>query len=322
MVGREARRLTARFLTGDCLGVLRGLPDESVACCVTSPPYWGLRDYGSDSQIGLEPTPEAYVSALVAVFREVRRALRRDGTLWLNLGDSWAAGRGGTAMPAETLAGGIGGHGDSNAHRGRLAQVPNTKNPNAPIATYQPHRNAGAIGLKHKDMIGIPWRVAFALQADGWYLRSDIIWAKPNPMPESVVDRPTKSHEHVFLLSKSGRYHYDPAAGKEATVDGSGERNMRDVWSIRTRPYREAHFAVMPVGLAERCVLIGCPRGGTVLDPFGGAGTTAYAAEKNGRDSVSIELNGDYVEMAERRLAALVPDASQPSLPFAEQIGA
>ena len=314
--------MIARFLTGDCLEVLRELPDESVSCCVTSPPYWGLRDYGNDSQIGLESTPDEYVGRLVSVFREVRRVLRNGGTLWLNLGDSWAAGRGGTTMPAETLAGGVGGRGDTSAHRGRLAHVPNTKNPNAPIATYQPHRNASAIGLKHKDMIGVPWRVAFALQADGWYLRSDVIWAKPNPMPESVADRPTKSHEHVFLLSKSERYHYDPAASKEATVDGSGERNMRDVWSIQTRPYREAHFAVMPVELAERCLLIGCPRGETVLDPFGGAGTTAFAAEKNGRNSISIELNPEYVAIAERRLEALVPDTSQALLPFVEQIGA
>lgn len=203
-----------KVMEGDCLASLRVLPPACINTCVTSPPYFGLRDYGVDGQIGLEETPDAYVSKLVNVFREVRRVLRDDGTLWLNLGDSYAAGRGGTSMPAETLAGGKGGKGDDTAHRGRLAQVPNGKNPNAPIATYQPHRNAGAIGLKHKDLIGIPWRVAFALQQDGWYLRQDIIWHKPNPMPESVRDRCTKAHEYIFLLSKSPKYYFDSEAIK------------------------------------------------------------------------------------------------------------
>jgi DNA modification methylase len=200
---------------GDCRAVMAGMEPESVHCVVTSPPYWGLRDYGDAGQLGLEPTPEAYVADMVAVFAEVRRVLRSDGTVWLNLGDSYAAGRGGTMMPAETLAGGVSGQGPATAHRGR-PQVPDSLNPNAPAKTYQPHRNAEAIGLKHKDLVGIPWRVAFALQADGWYLRSDIIWSKPNPMPESVTDRPTKSHEYLFLLSKSPRYYFDAKAVAEA----------------------------------------------------------------------------------------------------------
>jgi DNA modification methylase len=172
--------MSVRILVGDCRESMAQLEAKAVQCCVTSPPYFGLRDYGHPGQLGLESTPQEYVDGMVSVFREVKRVLRDDGTLWLNIGDSYAAGRGGTEMPAETLAGGVGGKGDETAHRGRLAQVPNGKNPNAPIAKYQPHRNAGAIGLKHKDMIGIPWMLAFALRADGWYLRSDIIWHKPS----------------------------------------------------------------------------------------------------------------------------------------------
>jgi DNA modification methylase len=190
---------------GDCRAVLEELPAESVHCVVTSPPYWGLRDYGHGEQLGLEPTPEAYVENMVAVFREVRRVLRADGTLWLNLGDSYAAQRGGTTMPAETLAGGKGGFTDDGGRVNRDRHD-----------GYSPTRNASAIGLKHKDLVGIPWRVAFALQADGWYLRSDIIWSKPNPMPESVTDRPTKAHEYLFLLTKSPRYYFDADAVREA----------------------------------------------------------------------------------------------------------
>lgn len=331
--------MTVRILHGDCLEVLRTLPEASVHCCVTSPPYFGLRDYGVAGQIGLEPTPDEFVAKLVAVFREVRRVLRDDGTLWLNLGDSYAAGRGGTAMPAETLAGGVGGKGDVDARRGRLAQVPNGKNPNAPIATYQPHRNAGAIGLKHKDLIGIPWRVAFALQGDGWYLRQDIIWHKPNPMPESVRDRCTKAHEYIFLLAKSGRYYFDADAISEPAVcpEGPGNlrskyaeayeagdekhrtksglvdigpretRNKRSVWTVATQPFKEAHFATFPPALIEPCILAGCPRGGVVLDPFGGAGTTGLVADRHGRDAVLIELNPEYAQMASRRIHSDAP---------------
>jgi DNA modification methylase len=266
---------TQRIIPGDCIAGLRTLPDASVHCCVTSPPYWGLRDYGHDGQIGLESTPEAYVARMVEVFREVRRVLREDGTLWLNLGDSYAAARGGTSMPAETLAGGVSGRGDTVAKRGRESG-------------YTPHRDPAAHGLKHKDLVGIPWRVAFALQADGWWLRQDIIWHKPNPMPESVLDRCTKAHEYVFLLTKSERYYYDAEAVKEpgrdwgtrdrkpgsAFVDGtpgrskqsggkncdfSCGRNRRSVWTITTKPYSGAHFAVMPPDLVEPCIKAGCP---------------------------------------------------------------
>lgn len=273
--------MNARIIVADVLEGLRQLEAESVQCVVTSPPYWGLRDYGTatwhggdpacehrsptmregreedrpmlagsvasnsaqlrlahgaacgrcgavkvDRQIGLEATPEEYSARLVEVFREVRRVLRADGVMWLNLGDCYAAGRSGSIMPAETLAGGVSGKGSDGGyeHRGRLRQVPDTKNPDAPIAAYQPHRNAGAIGLKHKDLVGIPWRVAFALQADGWWLRSDVIWSKPNPMPESVTDRPTRSHEYLFLLSKSARYFYDAEAISEAVAEGTVDR--------------------------------------------------------------------------------------------------
>ena len=322
--------MSVRILNGDCLTVLKTLPDASVQCCVTSPPYWGLRDYGVAGQLGLESTPTEYVAGMVAVFAEVRRVLRNDGTLWLNLGDSYAAGRGGTAMPAETLAGGVGGKGDETAHRGRLAQVPDGKNPNATIAKYQPHRNAGAIGLKHKDLVGIPWRVAFALQADGWYLRQDIIWAKPNPMPESVTDRCTKAHEYLFLLAKSQRYYFDAIAIAEPTITQDGNirdrettrlnntpgrkrmeglttnnyktRNKRSVWTISTQPYSEAHFATFPPALIEPCILAGCPAGGVVLDPFGGAGTTGLVSDRHGRDAILIELNPEYAAMANKRI--------------------
>jgi site-specific DNA-methyltransferase (adenine-specific) len=315
----------SRILTGDCLSILPTLPDHSVNCCVTSPPYFGLRDYGHDGQIGLESTPDEYVSKMVQVFREVRRVLRDDGTLWLNLGDSYAAQRGGSPMPAETLAGGISGHGDKVAKRGRES-------------AYLPHRNAASLGLKHKDLIGIPWRVAFALQADGWYLRQDIIWHKPNPMPESVTDRCTKAHEYIFLLSKSERYYYDADAVKEESVgewnskkgfggdvkksagdpklrtQGHGTfhsdeiqtgRNRRSVWTVNTKPFGGAHFATFPTELILPCVLAGCPAGGTVLDPFNGAGTSGLVALSNGRNYVGIELNPEYVALSMERMGVL-----------------
>jgi DNA modification methylase len=314
--------MTVRILKGDCREMLRTLPGESVHCVVTSPPYFGLRDYGVAGQIGLEPTPDAFVSELVAVFAELRRVLRKDGTAWLNLGDSYAAQRGGTAMPAETLAGGISGKGELDAHRGH--------------GSVHAHRNAGRLGLKHKDLIGIPWRVAFALQADGWYLRQDIIWSKPNPMPESVRDRCTKAHEYLFLLSKSQRYHYDAKAIEEPAKfpDGAGNmegskyvlassgdprhrtkaglaeigardtRNKRSVWEVTTTAFADAHFATFPPALIEPCILAGCPKGGTVLDPFGGAGTTGMVADRLGRNAILIELNPEYAAMAERRINA------------------
>lgn len=344
-------------IRGDALTTLKTIPDESVNCCVTSPPYWGLRDYGTakweggipecdhkvgrfeysvsekqksnngsaghqamdvcpkcgavriDEQLGLEKTPEEYVNKLVEVFREVRRVLRKDGTLWLNLGDSYS------------------GAGWRNN------------------------------GLKPKDLVGIPWRVAFALQADGWWLRQDIIWHKPNPMPESVRDRCTKAHEYIFLLSKQAKYYYDADAVKEpfrgkderqwagnykddgsiiqgdtkkgikrtksypkeyagggtsfnghsgyykadGTPIGNGFRNLRSVWTVTTKPYKEAHFATFPPKLIEPCILAGCPRGGVVLDPFIGSGTVAMVATQLGRDYIGIDLNPTYIELAEKR---------------------
>ena len=331
---------TQRIIPGDCIAGLRTLPDASVHCCVTSPPYWGLRDYGHDGQIGLESTPEAYVARMVEVFREVRRVLRDDGTLWLNLGDSYAAQRSGTAMPAETLAGGCGGQVvDGRGSRGRGDVEPDAVAGGARRATGSgpKHRDAAAIGLKHKDLVGIPWRVAFALQADGWWLRQDIIWHKPNPMPESVRDRCTKAHEYVFLLTKSERYFYDAEAVSEASTgqcgaaasfrrttkdhlipgqsavqhrmnrkdrEDSGRRNRRSVWTISTKPYSGAHFAVMPADLVEPCIKAGCPEGGTVLDPFAGSGTTLAVAAEQGRSGIGCELNPDYIELAERRILA------------------
>lgn len=323
--------MSTRIVVGDCRVTLPTLAAGSVRCCVTSPPYWGLRDYGHGEQIGLEQTPDAYVAELVAVFREVRRVLTDDGTLWLNLGDSYSSMRDSKATP-DTLRG----DNDGTAVAGAM-----NRNPAA----------LRAAGLKHKDLIGIPWRVAFALQADGWYLRSDIIWHKPNPMPESVTDRPTKAHEYVFLLSKSAKYYYDAAAIAEPAtyadsrmVDGfvpksihgkhkgdpqSAEfrkqdntgnrrytgfndryaskalpttRNARTVWTVTTSPYSGAHFATMPPELAERCIKAGSAKGDTVLDPFGGAGTTALVADRLGRDAILCELNPTYVELAEQRV--------------------
>jgi DNA modification methylase len=299
-----------RVIEGDCREVLRTLPEQSVQTCITSPPYFGLRDYGHDGQIGLETTPDEFVSAMVGVFREVRRVLKDDGTVWLNLGDSYSTGGMSNPSPSLTLGGG--------KDRGAKNYSITRKTP---------------IGLKHKDLIGIPWRVAFALQADGWYLRQDIIWHKPNPMPESVRDRCTKAHEYIFLLSKSPRYYYDAEAIKEEAVGTGGGafgkvtkedeaikskaqvrryerpdykligRNKRSVWTVCPKPFREAHFATYPPDLIEPCVLAGCPEGGTVLDPFNGAGTTGVVCVKRGRDYTGIELNPEYAEMARKRIA-------------------
>lgn len=315
--------MTVTILPGDCRRVIATLPAASVQTCVTSPPYFGLRDYGADGQIGLEPTPAEYVDELVAVFREVWRVLKDDGTLWLNLGDSYAAARGGSTPPAETLAGGVNGWMPDGTRTNRDRK-----------AGYNPSRNAPAIGLKHKDLIGIPWRVAFALQADGWYLRQDIIWHKPNPMPESVTDRCTKAHEYLFLLAKSERYYYDaeaiaePATGRDPgnlpehkydgqprqdtkanlTAIGPREnRNRRSVWTVPTKPFSGAHFATFPPDLIAPCILAGSRPGDVVLDPFGGAGTTGLVADRLGRDATLIELNPEYVGIAERRLTNDAP---------------
>jgi len=305
---------------GDCLDVLLTLPHLSVHTCITSPPYWGLRDYGVEGQLGLEPTPDEYVDNLVHLFREVRRVLRDDGTVWLNLGDSY-----------NSIGGTVGGGKNCEPRKRTMREW------------------CGS--LKPKDLVGIPWRVAFALQADGWWLRSDIIWHKPNCMPESVKDRPTKAHEYVFLLSKSARYYYDQDAVREAsqdrewmketsrkgraeamrhftdgrteaTMDATGQyayghgagfapspngRNRRTVWTIPTRPFKVAHFATFPPDLIEPMVKAGCPEGGTVLDPFAGAGTVGVVAKELGRNAVLIELNPEYVEMAEKRIAQVQP---------------
>jgi DNA modification methylase len=304
---------------GDALEVLKTLPDSSIHCCVTSPPYWGLRDYGHDGQIGLESTPEAYVARMVEVFREVRRVLRDDGTLWLNLGDSYANN-------GVKDASAVGGFTGARIHAGSKG-------------TMDSRPRSIPDGLKPKDLVGIPWRVAFALQADGWYLRQDIIWHKPNPMPESVRDRCTKAHEYVFLLTKSPRYYYDANAISETAKGGSGvrkrstnfkkagshrlgnhgkgldeiicngTRNRRSVWTITPNPYKGAHFAVMPPDLVEPCIKAGCPVGGTVLDPFAGSGTTLAVAIKLGRNSIGIELNAEYIELARARIQGEIDKA-------------
>jgi site-specific DNA-methyltransferase (cytosine-N4-specific) len=267
-------------IVGDVRKELQHLEMGSVRTCVTSPPYFGLRDYGHDGQIGLEQTLEEYVEQMVKVFRLVRDVLTDDGTLWLNLGDSYNG------------SGGAGG----DYNKGGLKEG----------QPKYPGRNLDC--LKSKDLIGIPWRVAFALQADGWYLRSDIIWHKPNPMPESVTDRPTKSHEYLFLLTKNAKYYYDHEAIKEQSVmtsAGSAQRdtrNKRDVWIINTKPFKGAHFAVMPEALVEPCILAGSASGDTVLDPFAGSGTVGVVAKRHGRKFVGVELNPEYAEMAEQRI--------------------
>jgi DNA modification methylase len=299
------------ILNGDALEMLKQIPDKSVHCCVTSPPYWGLRDYGVENQLGQEETPQEYVKKLVAIFREVWRVLRDDGTLWVNLGDTYAANRpSGAVVPTNTR--------NKNGHYGKMT-VPE--------------------GLKPKDLIGIPWRVAFALQDDGWYLRSDIIWNKPNAMPESVRDRPTKAHEYIFLLSKSPRYYYDADAIREEAktkwsfragaakpekgdnkdrndngrrcIVGAGTKNKRTVWHVATRPFKGAHFAVYPPELITPCILAGCPEGGIVLDPFFGSGTTGQAAIQNNRKYLGVELNPEYVELAKRRIEQAQPQLQQ-----------
>ena len=300
------------ILTGDALEQLRKLPPESVHTCVTSPPYYNLRDYGAAGQIGNEASVEEYLQTLVSVFHEVRRVLRADGTLWVNMGDSYAT-RSGSQPPT------------------------NTRNSCGHTAKHTPR------GYKYKDLIGVPWQLAFALRADGWYLRQDIIWNKSNCMPESVRDRCTKSHEYIFLLSKSERYYFDAAAisepvtstkGNARTFRGggaytggrahdnsaqvereshgnrenqTGRRNKRDVWTVSTNGFRGAHFAVFPEKLIEPCILAGSPLGGTVLDPFAGSGTTGVVAKRLRRDFIGCEINPDYAQMAADRIAAATP---------------
>jgi DNA modification methylase len=306
-----------QIYNGDALETLKQLPAGCVQTCVTSPPYFGLRSYLPEGhadkplEVGTEDTPAAYVARLVTVFAEVRRTLRDDGTLWLNLGDSYASG-GGSSPNAPSAQHSLSGQRYREAGGSRCDKS-------------QAKMLAKVAGLKHKDLIGIPWRVAFALQENGWYLRSDIIWHKPNPMPESVTDRPTKAHEYLFLLSKSERYFYDAEAIKEpdsgknggrfgSYPDSTGRkdasrarpdyegRNKRSVWTVATRPYTEAHFATFPPDLIRPCILAGCPEGGTVLDPFGGSGTTALVAKEERRKAILIELNPEYICLAQQRL--------------------
>jgi DNA modification methylase len=290
------------FYQGDCREVLAELPAESVQCVVTSPPYWGLRDYGTDGQLGLEETPDAYVATMVEVFRAVRRVLRKDGTVWLNLGDSYVG----------------------TGHKGKYTDPKHREGRNGQVVAI----NNTVDGLKSKDLVGIPWRVALALQADGWYLRSDIIWSKPNPMPEPVQDRPTKAHEYIFLLTKSPKYYYDADAIREDskwerwgaqtigkqyrginpidmdTLDDRREqgRNKRSVWEITTQPYPEAHFATFPEALVTPCIMAGTKEQDTVLDPFAGSGTVMQVAQQLGRKSIGVELNDEYIDLAAKRL--------------------
>jgi DNA modification methylase len=303
-----------RIEFGDCRDTMRrwAAGGVKVQTCVTSPPYFGLRDYGHEGQIGLEPTPEAYIAAMVEVFRCVRDVLADDGTLWLNIGDSYA-----------TNGGAHGGRGDNQRGVGAKRTHENGG------GDQQPRR--APEGLKPKDLIGIPWMLAFALRADGWYLRQDIIWHKPNPMPESVRDRCTKAHEYIFLLSKSERYFFDSEAMKEPadlknhrdsrgirrTAPGSPDhtgfkdgrhyktRNKRSVWTVTTKPYKGAHFATFPPDLIEPCILAGSRQGDTVLDPFMGSGTTAQVAVQHGRQYLGCELNPSYEPLQRSRLSGL-----------------
>lgn len=308
------------ILCGDSLQILETLPDNSVHCCVTSPPYYALRDYGMDGQIGREDTPEQYTKRLTAVFREVRRVLCSDGTCWLNIGDTYCG-------------------------KGNQGEFTDPKYPNGRTEQAIALNNK-VEGCKAKDLIGIPWMLAFSLRADGWYLRSDIIWMKNNPMPESVKDRPTRCYEHVFLLSKSRRYFYDwesvaePVAAstpdrmrhrynshkygtdipgqRRQTINlcrpyGYAEseipqvRNRRDVWLINTVPYKGGHFAAFPPKLAETCILAGCPEDGIVLDPFFGSGTTGLVAKQLNRHYIGIELNPYYCQLAKERMGGEKP---------------
>ena len=309
------------LLCGDALERLRTLEPESVHTCVTSPPYYNLRDYGVDGQIGREDTLEEYISRLVAVFREVRRVLRPDGTLWINIGDSYAT-RSGPQPPRNTR--------NQCGHTAKRALA----------------------GYKYKDMIGIPWMLAFALRSDGWYLRQDLIWHKTNAMPESVRDRCTKAHEYVFLLSKSDHYFFDAAAIREPVAKSTKTRlaqdvgsqkgsyrqpgksngplkavgdgrtkNKRDVWMLPTAHFRGAHFAVFPEELVKPCILAGCPEGGTVLDPFMGSGTTGVVAKRMRRNFMGIEISREYCAMAEGRIFATMPELDQMHIEEGASVG-
>lgn len=261
------------IIVGDCLSELKEFDACQFQTCVTSPPYWGLRDYDMDGQIGAEPHLNDYIKRMVDVFREVKRVLKDDGTLWLNIGDAYTSG-------------------------GRTWRAPDKKNP-ARAMSYRP---ATPEGLKPKDLIGLPWRLAFALQNDGWHLRSDIIWYKPNCQPESVKDRPTQAHEYIFLLTKDEKYFYDYEAIKERTNDGINKRNKRSVWSVNIEAFKEAHFAVFPPSLIVPCIMAGSKVDSWVLDPFLGSGTVGEVCQKLNRKFVGFELNPEYAKIAKKRV--------------------
>ena len=294
------------ILFGDCRNTLSAFLPNSARMCVTSPPYYGLRDYGGeDNQIGLEQSPEEYINQLVEVFREVRNVLTEDGTLWLNIGDSYYNYRPGKSYPKQTVS-----------------------KTNQDLPEYTPKRGNKLTNYKEKDLIGIPWMLAFALRSDGWYLRQDIIWHKPNPMPESVRDRCTKSHEYIFLLSKNKKYYYDNESIKEDAKDwgtrdrtkgkyhneGTGltphsglsksypKKNKRSVWSITNKPYKGSHFAVFPPDLIKPCILAGSEKNDIILDPFIGSGTTAMVAKSLERYYLGCELHEDYGKLIQNRL--------------------
>ncbi|MDR1573692.1 MAG: site-specific DNA-methyltransferase [Clostridiales Family XIII bacterium] len=269
--GREFVEISSSsIIEGDSHIVLQKLPDGFVQCVVTSPPYWGLRDYGVAGQIGLEPQLQQYVDNLLLVFREVKRVLSPTGVLWLNVGDGYTSGN-------------------------RKYRVPDKKNP-ARTMSFRPDTPEG---LKPKDLLGVPWRLAFALQADGWYLRSDVIWSKPNAMPESVKDRPTRTHEYLFMFTKSEKYYYDATSVKE------GGRNRRSVWNINTVPFLGAHFATFPPNLIFPCIISSSKPDDFVLDPFFGSGTVGEVATQSNRKFIGIELNPEYVEIAQNRLRSV-----------------
>lgn len=267
-----------QIVSGDVRDTLSALPDDTFHCCVTSPPYWGMRDYGYRGQIGAEDSVEDYIADLVSCFREVRRVLKPDGTFWLNVANTYTSG-------------------------GRGWRDKDAKNQGRAMS-YRPDTPEG---LKPKDLIGVAWMLAMALQRDGWYLRSDIIWYKPNCQPESVKDRVTVAHEYLFMFSKSEDYFFDQAAIKEPTTDGKGRKNKRTVWAINTEPCKEAHFAVFPRALVRPCILAGSPVGGLVLDPFFGSGTVGVVAVETRRRCVGIEVKPDYVGIAEQRLMGVTP---------------
>lgn len=258
------------IIEGDSFFALQKLPDSSIQCVVTSPPYWGLRDYGIDGQIGLEEQLQQYINNLLVIFREVKRVLAPDGVLWLNIGDGYTSGN-------------------------RGYRAPDKKNPARAMSIRPDTPN----GLKPKDLIGVPWRLAFALQSDGWYLRSDIIWNKPNAMPESVKDRPSRAHEYVFMFSRNERYYYDYASIKE------NNRNKRTVWNINTVPFPEAHFATFPPALIYPCIISSTKPNDFVLDPFFGSGTVGEVAYLHNRRFIGIELNPEYIQIAQKRLYPL-----------------